>query len=135
VNRDAIEPQYNRTVQPEMNRAIDELIALPRDHPYQAEILFHISRLQVNLNIRQNKTKDIREVMMNLAPAYDKWLEETLTQGRGEGLKEGREETQTAIAIRLMRRNMPLNEISQDTGLSIETLEALRSVDSSHPQS
>jgi len=40
--------------------------------------------LQANLKIRQNKTKDIREVMMNLAPAYDKWLEETRTQEREE---------------------------------------------------
>ena len=102
--------------------AIDELIKLPIDHPYRGEILRHISRLQVNLKIRQNKTKDIREVMMNLAPAYDKWLEETLTQGRGEG----REETQTAIALQFLRMNIPIDIIAQGTGLSIEDLETLR---------
>jgi hypothetical protein len=103
--------------------AISELIKLPSDHPYRGEILRHISRLQINLNIRQNKTKDIREVMMNLAPAYDKWLEETLDQGR--------KETQTAIALQFLRMNIPIDIIAQGTGLSIETLEALRSVDSS----
>jgi hypothetical protein len=102
--------------------AISELIALPPNHPYRGEILRHISRLQVNLKIRQNKTKDIREVMMNLAPAYDKWLEETLTQGRGEG----RAETQTAIALRLIKKSMSLDDISECTGLSIEVLQALQ---------
>jgi hypothetical protein len=98
--------------------AISELIKLPSDHPYRGEILRHISRLQINLKIRQNKTKDIREVMMNLAPAYDKWLEETLTQGR--------QEAQAAIALRLMKKSMSLDDISECTGLSIEVLQALR---------
>jgi predicted HTH domain antitoxin len=98
--------------------AISELIKLPSDHPYRGEILRHISRLQINLKIRQNRTKDIREVMMNLAPAYDKWLEETRTQER--------EETQIAIALRLMKKSMSLDDISECTGLSIEVLQALR---------
>jgi predicted transposase YdaD len=59
---------------------------------------------------------------MNLAPAYDKWLEETLTQGRGEG----RAETQTEIALRLMKKSMSLDDISECTGLSIEVLQALQ---------
>jgi predicted transposase/invertase (TIGR01784 family) len=110
--------------------AVAELLALPIDHPYRQETLRHISVLQINLQVRQNKTKDLREVMMNLAPAYDKWLQETLAQGRGEGREEGREETQVAIALRLLRRNRPIEEVSQDTGLSIEVLQTLQSNDS-----
>jgi hypothetical protein len=72
--------------------------------------------------LRQNETEDRREVVMNLAPAYDKWLQETLAQGR--------EETQVAIARRLLQRNMPLDEISECTGLAIEVLQTLRSDDS-----
>ena len=69
--------------------------------------------------LRQNKTENRGEVVMDLAPAYDKWLQETLAQGR--------EETQIAIARRLLQRNMPLDEISECTELPIEVLQTLRS--------
>lgn len=52
--------------------AVNELTALPLDHPCRGETLHHISRLQINLKLRQNKTKDLQEIIMNLAPAYDK---------------------------------------------------------------
>ena len=103
--------------------AVNELIALPSDHPYLGETLHHISRLQINLELRQNKTKDLREVMMNLAPAYDKWLEETLTKGR----VEGRAETQLDIARRMLQKNVALSDIADFTGLPIEFLPTLRS--------
>jgi predicted transposase/invertase (TIGR01784 family) len=70
---------------------------------------------------------------MNLAPAYDKWLEETLEQGREEGLTigrdEGREESKVEIAQRLLNMNLSIEMISQGTGLSIEVLQRLRSKD------
>jgi hypothetical protein len=111
--------------------AIDELTALPLDHPYRGTTLHHISRLQVNLKLRQNKSKEIREIIMNLAPAYDKWLEETLAKGRGEGISIGQEEAQVSIARRMLQRNVPIEDIASDTGLSIEFLQQLQSTDSS----
>ena len=60
---------------------------------------------------------------MNLAPAYDQWLQKTLAQGH----KEGRDEGLVTVARRLLQRNRPLEEIAQDTGLSIEVIESLRS--------
>ena len=99
--------------------AVNELIALPPEHPYRQETLRHISVLQIHLQLRQNKTKDLREVIMNLAPAYDQWLQNTLAQGHKEGL--------VTVARRLLQRDRPLEEIAQDTGLSIELLEALKS--------
>jgi predicted transposase/invertase (TIGR01784 family) len=65
--------------------------------------------------LRQNKTKDIREVMMSLAPAYEKWLKETLDQGRQEG--------QVEVALRLLQRNMAIAEVAECTGLSISQVE------------
>ncbi len=103
--------------------AIAELTALPLDHPYRGTTLHHISRLQVNLKLRQNKSKEIREIIMNLAPAYDKWLEETLAQNR--------EETQISIARRMLSKNLPLTDISDFTGLSIEFLQTLPLTESS----
>ena len=103
--------------------AVNELTALPSDHPYRGETLHHISRLQINLKLRQNKTKDLQEVIMNLAPAYDKWLEETLTKGR----VEGRVETQIDIARRMMKKNVALSDVADFTGLSMDVLQTLRS--------
>ena len=103
--------------------AVNELTALPSDHPYRGETLHHISRLQINLKLRQNKTKDLQEVIMNLAPAYDKWLEETLTKGR----VEGRVETQIDIARRMLKKNVALSDVADFTGLSMEVLQMLRS--------
>ena len=57
---------------------------------------------------------------MDLQPAYDQWLQTTLAQGRNE--------IQVTIARRLLQRDRPLEEIAQDTGLSIEVLEDRKSV-------
>jgi predicted transposase YdaD len=65
------------------------------------------------LKSRQNKTKEVKEVMMNLAPAYEQWLQQT------------REDTQLEIARRMLRKNMPLAEIAELTGLAIATLQSL----------
>jgi predicted transposase YdaD len=51
--------------------------------------------------------------MMNLAPAYEQWLQQT------------REDTQLEIARRMLRKNMPLAEIAELTGLAIATLQSL----------
>lgn len=99
--------------------AIAELTTLPLDHPYRGTTLHHISRLQINLKLRQNKSKEIQEIIMNLAPAYDKWLEEVKT---GE---------QISIARRMLKKNLALTDIADCTGLSIELLQQLRSNDSS----
>jgi hypothetical protein len=110
--------------------AIDELRALPLDHPYRGTTLHHISRLQINLKLRQNKTKEIREIIMNLAPAYDAWLEEVeskaIAKGKIEGKTEGKTEEQVTIARRMLSKNLPLTDISDFTGLSIEFLQTLQ---------
>jgi len=100
---------------------------LPLDHPYRGTTLHHISRLQINLKLRQNKSKEIREIIMNLAPAYDKWLEEV----EGKALVKGGTEAQITIARRMVQMNLPMETIAQATGLSIEFLQQLRSNDSS----
>ena len=52
------------------------------------------------------------------------------TKGRAEGRTEGRAEGGTlkafAIAQNMLRRNRPVNEITEDTGLTLEEVEGLR---------
>jgi hypothetical protein len=98
-------------------QAIKELLALPTNHPYRQETLRHIAILQVNLEIRQNKTKEVKEVMMNLAPAYEQWL--------NTNRQAAREETQLEIARRMLDKQIPLAEIAEITGLPIATIQSL----------
>jgi hypothetical protein len=102
--------------------AIKELIDLPEDYPYQRETMRHLSMLQVNLEMRQNRTKDLREVMMNLAPAYEQWYTKTKEEGKQEGITEGKQET----ARRMLSKNMSLEEIAELTDLTIVQLQALQ---------
>ncbi|MEP7337057.1 MAG: Rpn family recombination-promoting nuclease/putative transposase [Acidobacteriota bacterium] len=48
-------------------------------------------------------------------------------EGRAEGLVEGRRENTLETARKLLRKNMPLNEIADITGLSEEEIAALQS--------
>jgi hypothetical protein len=49
----------------------------------------HLSALQVNLKMRQNRGKDLREVIMNLAPAYEQWYANTIAEGEQIGITKG----------------------------------------------
>jgi len=70
-------------------QAIDELIALPPEHPLRSNVLELISTWRVNLESKENLTEDERELIMQLSPAYLKWRDDTLREGRQEGRQEG----------------------------------------------
>jgi hypothetical protein len=110
-------------------QAVKELAELPRDHPYRAQTLKHISILHINLKLRQNKTKDIKEVIMNLSPAYEKWHQETLAEGeaRGEakGVTLGERKAAIAIAKKMLREGMATDLITKITGCSPTEIEQL----------
>jgi predicted transposase YdaD len=73
--------------------------------------------------MRQNNTKDLREVIMNLAPAYEQWYAKTIAEGEQRG-----EETRSAqIAQRMLHKNMAFQEIAELTGLTIEQIQMLQS--------
>jgi predicted transposase/invertase (TIGR01784 family) len=46
-------------------------------------------------------------------------------EGRQEGKLEGRQEGALAIARNMMKRNRPIDEIIEDTGLTREEVESL----------
>jgi predicted transposase/invertase (TIGR01784 family) len=122
----------------DFGKVTKELLAVDDDYPYRRETVCHLSKLQVNLQMRQNRSKDLREVIMNLAPAYEQWYAKTIEQGKQEGLTEGKQigltegkqigitEGKQETARRMLSRNMPLEEISDLTDLSIAQLQALQ---------
>jgi predicted transposase/invertase (TIGR01784 family) len=84
--------------------------------------------------MRQNKTRDLREVIMNLAPAYEQWYAKTKQEGKQEGRQEGRQEGITEgkqvqsiqTARRMLGRNMSLEEIAELTDLPLDRIQALQ---------
>jgi predicted transposase/invertase (TIGR01784 family) len=80
--------------------------------------------------MRQNRGNDLREVIMNLAPAYEQWYANTIAEGeqigitKGEqiGLTKGKQET----ARRMLSKNMSLEEIADLTDLTIAQIQALQ---------
>ncbi len=107
-------------------QAVAELMELPVDHPYRETTIAQLSILRVNLEIRQNKTKDLREVIMNLSPAYEQWFAKTIDQGKQEGEQIGIVKEKYGVARRLLSKNMPLAEIAEVTDLTIAQLQALQ---------
>jgi predicted transposase/invertase (TIGR01784 family) len=75
----------------------------------------------------------LTEVPTMLATTVKKWKEELLQQGLQEGLQQGRNEGRTegryegirVTARNLKKKGMPLAEIAEVTGLSIEEIEKL----------
>ena len=73
-------------------QAIDELVALPQDHPLRGNILDLLANWRVNVEGRDNLSDEDRELLMNLSPAYQYWREKTLQEGKQEGRQEGKQE-------------------------------------------
>ncbi len=102
-------------------QAVKELTALPSGHPYLQETLEHISSLQINLKLRQNKTKDIKEVIMNLSPAYEKWKEETIAEGEARGSRKAL----VSVARTMLREGTAITFIAKVTGFSLTEIDQL----------
>ncbi len=92
-------------------RAIDELLALPKENPFRRNILEILANWRINVNESENLSEEDRELLMNLSPAYLRWQEETLQKGRQEGRQEGRlEERQKMVENVLKARFGSLDE-------------------------
>jgi hypothetical protein len=106
--------------------AIQELLALPPKHPYRQVTLENIAILRINLEMRQNKTKQIKEVIMNLSPAYEKWRQETLAEGEARGEAQGQKQASISIARNMLQEGLQIDLISKVTGLTATEIAQLR---------
>ena len=102
--------------------AIAELIALPLGHPHRQETMSHLATLQINFKALQNKTKEIREVIMSLSVVYEQWRTETLDQGR----QEGRQEEKRSLAVKLLQSGSTIDFVAQITGYRLEEIQMLQ---------
>jgi Domain of unknown function (DUF4351) len=105
-------------------KAVEELSALPVDHPFREVTLQSLYNLKLSLAANQRKEKEDRELIMRLQPLYQQDRELAKQEGKLEGQLEG----QRLLIIRLLNRrfgSVDLSLIEQVRGLSAEQLENL----------
>ncbi|MDJ1184452.1 hypothetical protein [Roseofilum casamattae] len=73
-------------------RAIEQVLELPPNHPQRRNILELIGIWRINIQNKIQLEPEDTELIMELSPAYLKWREDTLQQGRQEGRQEGLEQ-------------------------------------------
>ncbi|EGJ30310.1 MULTISPECIES: hypothetical protein [Moorena] len=86
-------------------QAINELLALPDRHPKRRNILEILANWRIKIDKigeSEDLTEDDRELIMNLSPAYLRWREETLEQGREQGKEQGNLEGQRLMVENLL---------------------------------
>jgi hypothetical protein len=109
-------------------RAIDELEALPPNHPFKArtlELLYNLSR---NLEITNSPIEEDRTLIMRLAPLYQQDRRLAMEQGIEQGIEQGRQVEGVSLILRQLTRRIgaiPANLVEQISQLPIETLENL----------
>ncbi|WP_324630666.1 hypothetical protein [Phormidium sp. CCY1219] len=70
-------------------QAIDELEALPEENPFRSMALKMLYNLQRNLQVTQNTDEEDRELIMRLAPLYERDRLQAIREGEQRGLREG----------------------------------------------
>ena len=109
-------------------QAINELKALPTNHPFQKATLELVYNLRQNLRVNQDLEEDDRELIMRLEPLYQQDRERAKQEGKEEGKQEGKQEGQQELIIRQLNRRIgeiDASLIERVQGLSIEQLENL----------
>lgn len=70
-------------------QAIDELEALPNNHPLRAKAIDLLLSLKTTLEVNQNTDQEDRELIMRLSAIYEQKLAEAKQEGLQEGVREG----------------------------------------------
>ena len=70
-------------------QAIEEISALPENHPLRQSALDLLYNLQMNLQTHQNLGKQERELIMALAPLFRQQLDAERQQGIQQGIQQG----------------------------------------------
>ncbi|MFP4577790.1 MAG: hypothetical protein ACLFT9_19615 [Coleofasciculus sp.] len=78
-------------------QAIDELVRLPKENPFRRNILEILANWRINVGSSETLSNADRELIMNLSPAYFKWREEAVSEGR---LEERRQMVENFLRVR-----------------------------------
>ena len=78
-------------------QAVDELVALAERHPFRRNVLELLANWRINLAVGENLSNDDRELIRNLSPAYLRWREEAVEEGKQE---ERRQMVENVLIVR-----------------------------------
>lgn len=107
-------------------QAIREVLALPASHPRRYGILRLLASWKVRMDLGEIEDFSEQEAVMALSEAFLAWEQQTQERSK----REARQETQQAIALNLIRENIPLETIAQATDLTIAQLQQLQAENS-----
>ena len=57
---------------------------------------------------------------------FEKGVQQGILEGEAKGIEKGLFEGMEQVAMRMLRRNRPLEDIIEDTGLSLEKIVSLK---------
>jgi Domain of unknown function (DUF4351) len=97
-------------------RAIEEVAALPMNHPYRENVLDLLGNLRVTLAARANIESEDRDLIMQLSPLYLEKIQEAQRIG-------GQKEAQTLILRQLNKR---VGVLSPELQLQVKALSLAR---------
>jgi hypothetical protein len=69
-------------------QAIEELLALPLNHPLRSVALQLVTNLKANLQTSENLDEDEQRLIMKLSPLYIQWEQDALRRGEEQGQRE-----------------------------------------------
>jgi Domain of unknown function (DUF4351) len=101
-------------------QAIRELIALSRENPFRSRALELLASWRITIETNEPIDTETRELIMQLSPAYTKWREETLQEGRQEGRQEGEQAGEARLVLRQLSRR--IGELSPEVQSQIQSL-------------
>ncbi|NJL99968.1 MAG: flagellar assembly protein H [Synechococcaceae cyanobacterium SM2_3_2] len=108
-------------------RAIEEVMGLPTGDPSRSRVLELLGNWKIMLDEKTEAEREVeRDLIMNLSPAYLKWKEETLNEGRQEGIQLGKQEGIQQTARNLLAMGLDPAQIATATGLTLEQIRQLQ---------
>lgn len=104
-------------------RAIREVLALPENHPRRDNILRLLVNWKVRMDLGELQGFSGQEALMAFSEAFLEWERQTQERSR----REGRQELQQEIALKMLSQGYSINAIAEITNLSIDEIQALQS--------
>ena len=107
-------------------QTMNEIIKTKEALQMAGELLLTVSQDERERAINRSRRMYQTDMQSNLATAEDRGRAEGRDEGRAEGRAEGESAKALAVARNMMKRNRPIDEIIEDTGLTREEVENLR---------
>ena len=112
-------------------KAAQEVLALPQDNPLRSGALQLLSSWKIVERIHPDLEQTNREFNMALSQAYLEWEKEVEQRGeqRGKQFAEllGEQRGKQQVALNMLRGGIPISQIAQFTGLSLQQIQQLQS--------